>query len=107
MAEEFYRKSGTRRLILAGTDKNVAHFKDLLSNRLRSMIIGQIAADANATPTDLRERALELAARKRTRGQCHRRSHDRHSLARRQRRIRTGRDVDSGAAGKGSAHRYA
>ena len=67
LAEEFYRNSGTRRLILAGTDKNVAHFKDLLSNRLRSMIIGQIAADANATPNDLRDRALELAAKEEAR----------------------------------------
>jgi hypothetical protein len=67
LAEEFYRHSGTRRLILAGTDKNVAHFKDLLSNRLRSLIIGQISADANATPNDLRDRALELAAREEAR----------------------------------------
>ena len=63
LAEEFYRNSGARRLILAGTDKNVARFKDLLSNRLRSIIIGQISADANASPNDLRDRALELAAK--------------------------------------------
>ena len=61
-AEEFYRNTATRRLILAGTEKNLARFRDLLSNRLRSMVIGQIAADANATPNDLRDRALELAA---------------------------------------------
>lgn len=63
LAEEFYRRSGTRRLILAGTEKNVARFRDLLSNRLRSLIIGLISADANATPNDLRDRALELAAK--------------------------------------------
>ncbi len=67
LSEEFYRKSGTRRLILAGTDKNVAQFKDLLSNRLRSIIIGQISADANASPNDLRDRALELAAKEEAR----------------------------------------
>jgi peptide chain release factor subunit 1 len=61
LAEAFYRSNGTRRLILAGTDKNVAQFKELLSNRLRSMVIGQIAADANATPADLRDRAVEMA----------------------------------------------
>jgi peptide subunit release factor 1 (eRF1) len=60
-AEEFYRDTGTRRLILAGTDKNVAHYRDLLSHRLRAMVIGQIAADANASPNDLRDKALELA----------------------------------------------
>lgn len=63
VAEEFYRSNGTRRLILAGTDKNVARFKDLLSNRLRSIVIGQIAADANATHNDLRDKALQLAAK--------------------------------------------
>ncbi len=67
MAEDFYRHSGTRRLILAGTDKNVARFKDMLSHRLRAMIAGQIAADANATPNDLRDRALEIAAQEETR----------------------------------------
>jgi len=63
LAEAFYRSSDARRLILAGTDKTVAIFKELLSIRLRSMIIGQIAADANASPNDLREKALELAAK--------------------------------------------
>ena len=63
MAEEFYRSSHTRRLILAGTDKTVARFRELLSIRLRSMVIGQITADANATASDLRDRALELAAK--------------------------------------------
>lgn len=61
LAEEFYRGSGTRRLILAGTDQNVARFRDLLSNRLRSMVVGRMAADANAAPNELQEKALELA----------------------------------------------
>lgn len=63
VAEEFYRTSATRRLILAGTGKNVARFKEMLSHRLRAMVIGQITADANATAADLREKALELAAK--------------------------------------------
>jgi len=61
LAEEFYRKTATRRLILAGTEKNVAIFKELLSNRLRSIVVGQIGAQANATPAQIREKALELA----------------------------------------------
>lgn len=63
IAEEFYRETDTRRLILAGTEKNVARFKDLLSNRLRTMVIGQFGADANASQTDIRDKALELAAK--------------------------------------------
>lgn len=63
MAEEFYRRTDTRRLILAGTEKNVARFRELLSNRLRGMVIGQFNADANASLVDIRKKALELAAK--------------------------------------------
>lgn len=63
MAEEFYRQTDTRRLILAGTEKNVARFRELLSNRLRTMVIGQFSADANAREADIRDKALELAAK--------------------------------------------
>jgi peptide chain release factor subunit 1 len=63
LAEEFYRRAATRRLLLAGTDKNVARFKDLLSNRLRSMVVGQFPADANASAGEIGAKALEVAAR--------------------------------------------
>ena len=61
LAEEFYRRHDTRRLILAGTDKNVARFRELLSHRLRAMVIGHFAADANATPAEIRDEALKIA----------------------------------------------
>lgn len=60
MAEEFYRTTDTTRLILAGTDKNVALFRDLLSNRLRSMAVGSISVKATATPAEISEKALKL-----------------------------------------------
>lgn len=60
MAETFYREADTRRLILAGTDKNVAHFKELLSHRLRAMVVGQLSAGATATPGVLRDQAAAL-----------------------------------------------
>ena len=63
VAEEFYRQTNTRRLILAGTERNVAHFKELLSHRLRTMVIGQFNADANASLSDVRDKALDLAAK--------------------------------------------
>lgn len=61
IAEEFYRHNDTQRLILAGTEKNVARFRELLSLRLRNMVIGRIAATATATPTQISEKALSLA----------------------------------------------
>lgn len=61
MAEEFYRSNDTRHLLLAGTDKNVARFQELLSHRLRGMVVGRFAAGANATPAEISEKAIKLA----------------------------------------------
>ena len=61
LAEGFYRQTSTRRLILAGTEKNVAAFKALLSAGLRSLIVGRINAKANATPTEIGDKAVEIA----------------------------------------------
>lgn len=63
LAEEFYRKNDTRHLILAGTEQNTARFKDMLSHRLRSMVVGSIPVDANASPAEIQEKALEVARR--------------------------------------------
>jgi peptide subunit release factor 1 (eRF1) len=61
MAEEFYRANDTRQLLLAGTEKNVARFQELLSHRLRAMVVGRFAAGANATPAEISEKAIKLA----------------------------------------------
>jgi len=61
MAEEFYRATDTRHLLLAGTEKNVAHFQELLSHRLRAMVVGRFAAGANATAAEISEKAIKLA----------------------------------------------
>ena len=61
IAEEFYRSNDTRQLILAGTDKNVARFQEMLSHRLRAMVVGRFAAGANATPAEISEKAIKLA----------------------------------------------
>ncbi len=61
LAERFYREAGIRRLILCGTDKNVAQFKDLLSHRLRSMVVGHFNVDNNASTAEISSRALTIA----------------------------------------------
>ncbi len=61
LAEQFFREYHVNRLILAGTEPNVARFRELLSHRLRSMVIGTISADANAGPKEIQEKAVELA----------------------------------------------
>jgi len=60
LAEAFYRAVGARRLILAGTDKNVKHFQELLSTRLRAMVVGTISTRANATHDEISTNAMEL-----------------------------------------------
>jgi peptide chain release factor subunit 1 len=61
MAEEFYRANDTRHLLLAGTEKNVARFQELLSHRLRAMVAGRFAAGTNATPAEINEKAIKMA----------------------------------------------
>lgn len=60
MAEEFYRLQPTRHLILSGTAKNVAQFKGLLSNGMRSLVVGEFSLKANAPLDAIRERAVEM-----------------------------------------------
>jgi peptide subunit release factor 1 (eRF1) len=61
LAEEFYRANATRHLLLAGTEKNVARFQELLSHRLRAMVVGRFPAGANATPAEISQKAIKLA----------------------------------------------
>jgi hypothetical protein len=61
IAEDFYRQMNARRLLLAGTEKNVARFEALLSHRLRSIVVGHLAADANAKSAAISEKALAIA----------------------------------------------
>lgn len=60
LAEDFYRRSNTRHLILAGTDKNVATFKGMLSHRLRNMMLDRISVNANASAPEIQEKALAV-----------------------------------------------
>ena len=49
-----------RRLILGGTDANVAHFSALLSKNAQQAVIGTISADVTASPTEVGELSLSL-----------------------------------------------
>lgn len=62
LAESFYRRADIRRLILAGTEKNVATFRSMLSNRLRSLVIGEIPVGSHATPAEIQQQASDLAS---------------------------------------------
>ena len=57
---EFVREGQVRRLILGGTDANVAHFSALLSKNAQQAVIGTISADVTASPTEVGELSLSL-----------------------------------------------
>ncbi len=60
MIGEFVREGQVRRLILGGTDANVAHFSALLSKNALQAVVGTISADVTASPSDVGEMSLAL-----------------------------------------------
>lgn len=49
------------RVVLSGTDENLAEFRSLLPRTLLDKVVGQIALDMTATPADAWDRAFEVA----------------------------------------------
>lgn len=60
MIGEFVREGQVRRLILGGTDANVAHFSALLSRNAQQAVVGTISADVTASPTEIGDLSLSL-----------------------------------------------
>lgn len=48
------------RVVLSGTDENLAEFRALLPRALQEKVVGQIALDMTASPADAWERAFEV-----------------------------------------------
>ena len=57
---ELVRSGQTRRLILAGTDANVAQFTSLLPKQAQQSIVATFNADVTASPSEIGERSLAL-----------------------------------------------
>lgn len=57
---EFVRDGQVRRLILGGTDANVAQFSTLLSKNAQQAVVGTISADVTANPAEVGEKSLTL-----------------------------------------------
>jgi peptide subunit release factor 1 (eRF1) len=60
-ADDFLREHGVARVVLSGTDGNVALFRDLLPRPLQDKVIGQVSLDMNASPAEVWERSFEVA----------------------------------------------
>jgi peptide chain release factor subunit 1 len=63
LIEAFCAQRSHGRLILAGGNEALAQVRDLLPRAMQEMVIGELAADMQIGANDLREAALQLAAR--------------------------------------------
>lgn len=61
LTEEYTRQYNWRRLVLAGTDGNVAQFKELLPKAIQKLIVGSTPLSLTANIQDVRERTEAIA----------------------------------------------
>jgi peptide chain release factor subunit 1 len=61
LADNFMRQHKVDRIVLSGSEGNVALFRELLPRPLQDKVIGQISVDMNASPNEVWERAFEVA----------------------------------------------
>lgn len=59
--DELRRQNQWQRLVLAGTDANVAHFRELLPTHLQQIVVGTISLELDANINIVRERAEAVA----------------------------------------------
>lgn len=59
--EAYYRQYEWRRLVLAGTHANVAHFQEMLPVHIQNLVVGATHLELNATIQDVRERTEAVA----------------------------------------------
>jgi hypothetical protein len=60
-ADGYLRQHNVTRVVLAGSDANLAALRDVLPRGLQDRVIGQMSLDMNATPAQAWERAFEVA----------------------------------------------
>jgi len=59
-AANFFARKHIRRLFIAGTNENVAQFREMLPRQLQSCIAGTFPIDMDASEQEVRKRSLEL-----------------------------------------------
>jgi peptide subunit release factor 1 (eRF1) len=63
-AADFFRKHDVRRVILAGTEKNVSAFQNLLPKSWQSLVVGSFPMNMNAGINEIREAAWQIGYKK-------------------------------------------
>ncbi len=61
LADSFMRQHKVERVVLSGSEDNLALFRELLPRSLQDRVVGQISLDMNASPNEVWERAFEVA----------------------------------------------
>ena len=61
LTEEYARQYHWRHLVLAGTDGNVAQFKEMLPKSIQSLVVGSTPLSLTASPQEIRERTEAIA----------------------------------------------
>jgi peptide chain release factor subunit 1 len=62
MIQDFCQEQSCGRLILAGNPEAIAQIKDLLPKQLQSQMVGEFAADMEATPKEILTKSLGIVA---------------------------------------------
>jgi peptide subunit release factor 1 (eRF1) len=60
-ADEYLRERGVRRVVLSGTEHNLAEFRAVLPRALADKVIGDIGLDMSASPVEVWEHAFVVA----------------------------------------------
>ncbi|HNR97332.1 MAG TPA: hypothetical protein PKO09_01025 [Anaerolineae bacterium] len=60
VSEEFFAAHGCTRLILAGSDSNVAQLRDLLPRSLHQKVIGSFTSDIGASVSEVQSKSMDL-----------------------------------------------
>jgi peptide chain release factor subunit 1 len=60
-ADAYLNQQRVTRVVLAGTEENLAQFRGQLPRGLEDKVVGQVSLDTNASPTEAWEHAFEVA----------------------------------------------
>lgn len=61
-AVRFFSEKNLRRIVIGGTEENVAQFRGLLPKAWKSLVIGVFPINLTATPVEIHDRAMKIAA---------------------------------------------
>jgi peptide subunit release factor 1 (eRF1) len=59
-AAHFFQENNVRRVLLAGTDDNLAQFRSMLPKAWQSLIVGTFPMSMNASKNEVQERAMQV-----------------------------------------------